>query len=110
MQNIAQFEIIARVGSIDIKEKVTYLSIAANYNRRVDDKWESDTHWNRVSFFGKLQDKVAKAAKGDLVRVTGRVRQNSYEKDGETQYTVDLIAEVFGILAKPSDKSDDESE
>ena len=29
----------------------------------------------------------------------GRVRQSSYEKDGETRYGVDLVCTDFGLLA-----------
>jgi len=38
--------------------------------------------------------------KGDLVLVEGRLRPNSYERNGERAYTVDLIALDFGLLAK----------
>jgi len=35
-----------------------------------------------------------------------RFRQGSYEKDGETIYTTDLITEDFLLLAKHQPKSD----
>ena len=38
--------------------------------------------------------------KGDLVLVEGRLRPNSYERNCERAYTVDLIAPDFGLLAK----------
>ena len=44
-----------------------------------------------------------KADTGDLVRVTGRMRQSSYE--AETRYTVDLLADGFAILAKAKVKT-----
>ena len=31
-QNIAEFRIIGRIGKITAREKVTYVSVAANYN------------------------------------------------------------------------------
>ena len=34
MQNIAEFRIIGRIGKVEIKEKVTDLSVASNYNRK----------------------------------------------------------------------------
>ena len=34
MQNIAEFRIIGRIGKVEVKEKVTYLSVASNYNRK----------------------------------------------------------------------------
>ena len=69
----AEFHIIGRIGKIDTAKEVTHISIAANYNRKDGDEWKSDPHWNRVTVFGKLRDRLAKADKGDLVRVTGRV-------------------------------------
>lgn len=109
MQNIAEFHIIGRIGKIDRAKDVTHLSVAANYNRRDGDEWKTDTHWNRVTVFGKLRDRLAKADTGDLIRVTGRVRQSSYEAEGQTRYTVDLLADGFAVLAKMNGKlTDDE--
>ena len=100
MQNIAEFRIIGRVGSVDTTDKVTHVSVAANYNRKDGDEWKTDTHWNRVAFFRQLAERAADLGKGDLVHITGRVRQNSYESNGETRYSVDLIAEGLGILTR----------
>jgi single-strand DNA-binding protein len=100
MQNIAEFHIIGRIGKIDAAKDVTHLSVAANYNRRGGDEWKNDPHWNRVTLFGKLRDRLAKAATGDLVRITGRVRQTRYEAEGVTRCGVDMIANGFAILAK----------
>ncbi|WP_084601422.1 single-stranded DNA-binding protein [Novosphingobium acidiphilum] len=98
MQNIAEFRIIGRVGKITQLDKVSFIEVAANYPRKVNDQWADDTHWNRVTLFGKLHDRAEKIGQGDLVHITGRVRQNRFEKNGETQYTVDLVAERIGTL------------
>ena len=108
MQNIAEFHIIGRIGKIDTAKDVTHISVAANYNRRDGDDWKSDPHWNRVTVFGKLRDRLAKADKGDLVRLTGRVRQSSFDAEGSTRYTVDMIADGIGILAKASEHAADD--
>ena len=44
MQNIAEFRIIGRIGKIEVKENVTYLSVASNYNRKDGDNWKSPSH------------------------------------------------------------------
>jgi single-strand DNA-binding protein len=100
MQNIAEFRIIGRIGKIDQREKVTKISVAANYNRQQDGDWTTDTHWNEVSAFGRLIERAAKAEKGDLVHITGRVRQNSYDTAEGKRFTVELIADGFAVLAK----------
>ena len=107
MKNIAEFRILGNVGSIDARENVTFLSVAANYARKVDGKWEEDTHWNRVTLFGKLKERADKSNPGDLVHITGRIRQTSYEADGETRYSVDMIADGFAIPAPAAEKSED---
>ena len=99
MQNIAEFRIIGRIGKVEVKEKVTYLSVASNYNRKDGDEWKTDAHWNSVTLFDKLAKRLT-ASKGDLVHITGRVRQNNYEAGGTTHYDVDLIADGIAILAK----------
>lgn len=40
-----------------------------------------------------------RAQVGDLVRIAGRLKDSSYERDGATHYTTDRIVEEFGILA-----------
>lgn len=107
MQNIAEFRIIGRVGKVTTGDKVTHVDLAANYGRKVDGNWQDDTHWNRVTFFGKAKERADKLASGDLVHVTGRVRQNRFEKDGETRYGVDLVADGIATLIK-NERDDDE--
>jgi single-strand DNA-binding protein len=107
-QNIAEFRIIGRIGSIETKDKVTYLDVASNYHRKDGEDWKTDTLWNHVTAFSKVADRVNKAGKGDLVHITGRVRQNRFEKDGKVTYSVDLIADSFAVLAKPSDAADED--
>jgi single-strand DNA-binding protein len=48
------------------------------------------------------------ASKGDLVHITGRVRQNQYEADGAARYGVDMIVDGIAVLAKANDKPTDE--
>lgn len=102
MINFAKFEIIGRIGEIDARMKVTLLSVCANYCRKGDDnEWLEDSHWNRVSVFSDGQRKhiAERAQVGDLVRIAGRLKDTSYERDGTTHYTTDRIVEEFGILA-----------
>ena len=47
---------------------------------------------------------------GDLVHARGRIRQNSFEKAGETVYTVDLICNEFSPLARKANRSDDDDD
>ena len=99
-QNIAEFRIIGRIGKITARERVTYVSVAANYNRRDGDDWKTDTHWNSVVCFSNVAQNIEAATKGDLVHVTGRVRESSHGEAKDVSYRTELIADTFSILSK----------
>lgn len=99
-QNIAEFRIIGRVGKITARERVTYVSVAANYNRRDGDDWKTETLWNSVVCFSNVAQQIEAASKGDLVHVTGRVREASHGEANDLSYRTELIADTFSILAK----------
>ena len=108
MQNIVEFHIIGRLGRIDAAKKVTHISVATNYKRREGETWKSDPQWHSITLFDKLRDRLTNATIGDLVRITGRIGQSSYQADGRTNYSVDLIADGFAILAKAKVKTVDD--
>lgn len=99
-QNIAEFRIIGRVGKITSRERVKYVSVAANYNRRDGDDWKTDTHWNSVVCFSNVANQVESAGKGDLVHITGRVRESQHGEGNDTAYRTELIADTFSVLTK----------
>jgi single-strand DNA-binding protein len=108
MRNIAEFQIIGRVGNVKTVGSTLRVSVCANYP--VKDKngeWQDHPHWNEVTIFQENTQGYVKKhiEKGDLVHARGRIRQNSYVKDDETRYTVDLICSEFSRLAKPSDEA-----
>jgi single-strand DNA-binding protein len=102
MKNIAEFTIIGRIGKVEVLNTATRLSIASNYRRRGEDgSYADDTHWNTVVVFAEstrcyIGEHVARC---DLVMARGRLRQSSWDKDGETRYGVDLICFDFARLA-----------
>ena len=105
MQNIVEFHIIGRLGRIDAAKTVTHISVATNYNRREGETWKSDPQWHRITLFAKLRERLDTATIGDLVRITGRIGQSKYKVEGQTHYSVDLIADSFAILAKAKVKT-----
>jgi single-strand DNA-binding protein len=88
-QNIAEFRIIGRIGKITPRDKVIYVTVAANYNRRDGDGWKSDPHWNSVGFL-ECREQIEAADKGDLVHITGRVRETSHGEGNEVAYRTEL--------------------
>ena len=106
MKNIAEFQIIGRVGRVAKLGSLTKLDVAANYGRKdKGGEWRDDPYWNSITIFDEnAQAYIEKhISKGDLVFARGRLRQNRYEKDGAAVYAVDLIANEFSRLSRPSE-------
>jgi single-stranded DNA-binding protein len=113
MQNVAEFTIIGRIGSIKTFGTTMRLSIASNYPfKDASGEWQEQTYWNQVTIFSeRMAAYISKhISKGDLVHARGRMRQSSYERDGEKVYTVDLVCNQFARLAQASEKQDSTSE
>ena len=106
MKNIAEFQIIGRIGRIAEVGKALKVDVAANYGKKDQaGVWRDDPYWNSITIFDEqtrlyVQQRLAK---GDLVFTRGRIRQTSYQKDSKTIYGVDLIATEFTRLARPSE-------
>ena len=65
---------------------------------------DKGTDFPRFKAFGKEAENLEKfKKKGDQIGIEAHVRTGSYEKDGKTIYTMDLIADRIEYLAK-SDK------
>lgn len=61
-----------------------------------------------VKVWGKVAENCAKfIGKGSLVAVSGRIETGSYEKDGQTIYTTDVVAHNVHFLDSKKDKVDD---
>ena len=60
---------------------------------------QEKTEWHRVTVFGKQGENCEKyLSKGRQVYVEGRLQTSSYEKDGQTHYSTDIIANVVQFL------------
>jgi single-stranded DNA-binding protein len=104
MRNVAKFEIrgqVVRTARVGMALKVT---TAANYRLKDGDEWKDDPHYNTVTIFNERTQKYIadNVGTGDLVQAEGRIRQGSFEKNGETVYTVDLICDDFSLLSRAS--------
>ena len=79
---------------------VTKISLATTSRRKDrDGNSKEETSWHRVTFFGKLGEIAGEyLRKGSSVAVQGSIRYGSYEKDGVTHYTTDIIADQMKML------------
>ena len=77
-----------------------------NFSIATTEKWkdksgqdQEETTWHRIVTFGKLAEICDKyLAKGKQTYIEGRIKNGSYEKDGQTHYTTDIIASTVQFL------------
>jgi len=91
--------------------KVAKLSVATNrvWTDRSSGEKKEATDWITLTI---LNEKTARwvaenIKKGDPIYAECRVAERSYQKDGQTIYTTDIIANVVDRLA-PSQQSEDD--
>jgi single-strand DNA-binding protein len=79
---------------------VTSLSLATTSVRKDrDGNTQEDTQWHRVKFFDKKAEIIGEhVKKGQQLYIEGTLKYGSYEKDGVTHYTTDIIAQDFQFL------------
>ena len=73
------------------------------------DQWEERTEWHTVECWQKLAEFANKhLTKGSKIYIEGKIKTESYEKDGATRYITKIIAnEIVPCGALNSTKSDD---
>lgn len=80
---------------------VTNLSVATtrSYKASPDAKeWTQVTTWHRVVAWRVPEKMLEYLRKGNLVLVKGRLETRSYEKDGETRWVTEIIADQGGVM------------
>ncbi len=57
------------------------------------------TEWHRISVWGPLAETCAKyLTKGRSVYIEGKLQTRKYEKDGQTRYSTDIVADTVTFL------------
>lgn len=80
---------------------VTSFSIATSLEWKDKDSGEkkSKTEWHRIVAFGKLGEICGEyLSKGKQTYVEGRLQTRSWEKDGTTHYTTEIVANDVQFL------------
>lgn len=105
-------QIIGRLGG---DPEVRYLpsgDAVANFSVATTETWKDKqsgerkeaTEWHRVAAFGKLGEICGQyLKKGGLVYIEGSIRTQTYEKDGQTRYSVQIRADNMKMLSGKQD-------
>ena len=92
------------------KKKTTVCLAVARSFKNQDGIYESD-FIRCILWDGVAASTSEYCHKGDVVGIKGRIQTSSYEKDGETKYAFDVIAEkVTFLTSKKCDPITEEAE
>lgn len=108
MRSINRLTILGNLGKITELGKILKLNVATNRRFKHEGKTVEVTDWITVTVLSEqtvtfIKDHVSI---GERVYIEARVANSSYTKNGETIYTVDIIATLFNRLE--SDEQPDE--
>jgi single-strand DNA-binding protein len=77
------------------------LHVANNESRKKGENWEDETSYFDITVWGKPAENLkAKIRKGLLVAVSGRLKQDRWEKDGQKKSKIYINADSVQILEK----------
>ena len=78
---------------------VAHVSLATNRLFRRNGETQTRTDWHRLTFWGKSAETVEKfVGKGARLYVEGHLEYGSFDRDGVSIPTVDVVVEDFVML------------
>lgn len=81
-----------------------------NYTNKAGEKVKN-TEWHYITAFGKLADIMTKYLhKSDLVYIEGKLKTESWEKDGQRHSTTKIIADKMVMLGSPNKNNKENSD
>jgi single-strand DNA-binding protein len=84
------------------------VNIAVNRGVKKGDKWEDETSFFDVTIWGKTAENLKpRLTKGTQITVSGYLKQDRWEKDGQKQSRVQVVAdmvEIPNVSKKEADK------
>lgn len=94
-RQFSRFQHQGRVVRIDIKDKITRMTVCANYSYtdcQTGERKEDPHFVSTIAFNQKPREAMATFAKGDLVKLEGRLKENRFtDREGNVRYGMDLI-------------------
>lgn len=106
------------VGRLGRDPEMRYLpsgTAVANFSIATSEAWRDKesgekrekTEWHRIVAFGRLGEICGEyLSKGKQVYIEGRLQTQSWEKDGVTRYTTEIIASTMQMLGSKDAMAD----
>jgi single-strand DNA-binding protein len=83
----------------------TTFSVATSYRFKKGEEWTEETTWHNIVLW-RSENLTNYLQKGTKVYVEGRIANRKYEKDGQTRYISEIVAEQVILLdGKQSDEA-----
>ena len=87
------------------------VSLAVNRGVKKGDKWEDETSFFDVVIWGKTAESLKpKLIKGRQITVSGYLKQDRWEKDGQKQSRVQVVAESVQLLGGGNKQNDSQND
>ena len=105
----------------DGSAKVAHFSVATSrkYTNKAGETVDN-TEWHRCTVWGRKNDKTGRygladviedyVTKGKQVYVEGSIKSSSYEKDGVTMYSSEVVVQNLQLLGRKGDNGNGDTE
>lgn len=95
------------ISTTENNRKRTYITVAIPRSyKNMEGNYDTDfikcVLWNGIA-----ENTCEYCKKGDIVGIKGRLQSSSYEKDGETKYVMDVIAERVTFLSSRKQETEE---
>ena len=87
-------------------DAVTNIRVATTdrYKDKASGEMKEATEWHRIAFFGRLAEIAGEyLKKGSSVYIEGRLKTRQWEKDGQKQYSTEIVADQMQMLGGRSE-------
>ena len=86
--------------------KVAHMSLATSRRVQRNGGFEERTEWHRLTLWDKLAELAENyVRKGDRIYVEGRIEYDSFEKNGVTVPTAEVMVRELVLLGAPNGRS-----
>ena len=87
------------------------VSLAVNRSVKKGDKWEDEVSYIDVTIWGKTAENLkSNLVKGKQICVCGYLKQDRWEKDGQKQSRLNVIAESVQLLGGGNKQNDGQND
>ena len=113
MRGVNKVIIVGNVGQDPETRYMPSGSAVTNFTLATNEKWKDKntgeqkerTEWHKVAMFGNLAEIAAQyLKKGSQAYIEGKLRTRKWDKDGQTHYSTEIIADEMQMLGGKGEK------